>query len=106
MYILRLSDADTFVLALCILALSAVFGLLADRVLRDSGLGTIWNSLLFVVGGTFGLFVLDYIATYQYFPYYEPKSQAWILSGVVGGAVLLVIASYINMLFCRKSMGV
>lgn len=106
MYILRLSDTDTFVLVLCILALSSVFGWIADHVLRESGLGTIWNSLLFVVGGTCGLFVLDYIATYQYFPYYEPKSQAWILSGVVGGAVLLVIASYINMLFYRRSVGV
>lgn len=106
MYILRLTDGDTFVLILCILTLSAIFGWIAEYVLRESSLGTFWNSVFFAIGATAAVFVLDYIATYQYFPYYEPRSQAWILSGAVGGAVLLVIGSFINMLFSRRSVGV
>lgn len=105
MYILRLSDADTFVVILCVLTLSTFIGWMADHVLRGSSAGTIWNSIFFVIGATAGLFVLDYIATYQYFPYYEPKSQAWLLSGAVGGSVLLVIISFINTLFRRRSAG-
>jgi len=105
MYILRLGDTDTIVLILCIVTLSILFGWIADHILRESSAGTAWNSIFFAIGATAGLFGLDYVATYQYFPYYEPKSQAWILSGAVGGSVLLVITSSINMYFRRRSVG-
>ena len=69
------------------LILGAVGGNLAGYLLKGKSLGTLWNSVVGILGGVIGWWVLDKIGA-------DGTGAVWaILAALIGGAVLLWVVS-------------
>jgi len=94
--------ADSIVtLALSMLLVAALVGWIADSTMGDAGFGIRINSLLCFVGSVTGILLLDYVATYQVFPYFWPAQAEWVLAGILGGATLVAWSAVMKSLAVR-----
>ena len=72
------------------LLIGAVGGNLAGMALKAKSLGTLWNSVVGVLGGGLGFFVLGVIGA-------GGGGLLWqVLAAFIGGAVLLFIVSLVR----------
>lgn len=101
MTLLDLHADSVLILALSMSLAAILVGWVADSTMGDAGFGIKINSLLCFVGAATGILLLDYVATYQVFPYFWPTEAEWVLAGFLGGAILMAWSAVIKSMFVR-----